>query len=123
MQHFYPCRMLVMNLRHRLRRRSLFIPNQLMGSSGHGKWSLWLSHVSALLPLLQYVLKLCKPSVAHFLLCSLSKLFHISVNTNRNTETDSIPAAVRIFHVSFLFYVADHSPLPVMLLTVWSMPP
>lgn len=121
--NYYPCQMFVMNLRRRLRPRSLFIPNQLMGSSGHWKWRPWLSHVSALLPLLQYVLKLCKPNVAHFLLCSLSKLFHISLNTNRNTETDSIPAAVHIFHVSFLFYVVDHSPLPAMLPTVWSMPP
>lgn len=44
-------------------------------------------------------------------------------NTNRNAETNSIPAAVHIFHVSFLFYVADYSPLPAMLPTVWSMPP
>ena len=62
-----------------------------MLSSGYGKLSLRLSHVSALLPPLQYVLQLCKPCVSRFLLCSLSKLFHISLHTNRNTEAEPIP--------------------------------
>lgn len=85
------------------------ILNQLMLSSGCGKLRPWLSRVSALLPLLQYVLKLCKLCTSYFLLCSLSKLFLISLNTNRNTETVPVPATADVFHVSLFFYVADQS--------------
>lgn len=88
---------------------SRFIVNQLMLSSGCGKLRPWLSRVSVLLPLLQYVLKLCKLYASYFLLCSLSKLFLISLNTNRNTETVPIPATADVFHVSLFFYVADQS--------------
>lgn len=88
---------------------SCFILNQLMLSSGCGKLRPWLSRVSVLLPLLRYVLKLCKLCASYFLLCSLSKLFLNSLNTNRNTETIPIPATADVFHVSLYFYVADQS--------------
>lgn len=65
--------------------------NQLMLSSGCGKLSPKLSHVSALLPPLQYVLQLCKLCASRFLLCVLSKLFHISLHTNRNSKPQPIP--------------------------------
>lgn len=65
--------------------------NQLMLSSGYGKLSPKLSHVSALLPPLQYVLQLCKLCASRFLLYVLSKLFHISLHTNRNSKPQPIP--------------------------------
>lgn len=79
-----------------------------MLSSGYGKLRLRLSHVSV-----QYVLQLCKLCASRFLLCSLSKLFHISLHTNRNTETQPIPipATADLFHVTLFFYVADQSTL------------
>ncbi len=80
---------------------SCFTLNQLMLSSGYGKLRPRLSHVSALLPPFQYVLQLCKLCASRFLLCSLSKPFHISLHTNRNTETQPIPipATADPFHV------------------------
>lgn len=111
-QTFYPLLMFIFVINWRRSYRlpfSCFIPNQLMPSSGDGKLRPRLSHVSALLPLLQYVLELCKLCASHFRLCSLSKLFHISFNTNRNTETVPIPATADVFHVSLFFYVADQS--------------
>ena len=84
-----------------------------MLSSGCEKLGPRLSHVSGLLPPLQYVLQLCKRFASRFLLCSLSKLFHISLHTNRNTETQPvpIPATADVFHVDLLFYAADQLEL------------
>lgn len=90
---------------------SCFSLNQLMLSSGYGKLGQRLSHISVLLPPLEYVLQLCKLCTSRFLLCSLSKLFHISLHTNRNTETQPVPFLQQQFflHADLLFYVADQS--------------
>lgn len=78
-----------------------FTLNQLMPSSGYGKLRPKLSHVSELLPPLQYVLQLCKLCASRFLLCLLSKLFHISLHTNRNARPRPIqPCKCRSFFMS-----------------------